>query len=186
MEGLESFFTASEQLRLFVLSCLFGIPAGILYDVFRVLRMLVRHNKIAVAAEDILFFCTYAVFVMSFTVSAARSEFRFYFCFGNILGFIVYHFTVGNLVTAVLKKIILRIRKILGFIFRPVGKKIALLCEKKHVFFVITLQNITKCKKNDKIDLIDDSNLLYNSKKENKQDKRRNVCRIEKKKIQKN
>ena len=67
MEGLESFFTASEQLRLFVLSCLFGIPAGILYDVFRVLRMLVRHNKIAVAAEDILFFCTYAVFVMSFT-----------------------------------------------------------------------------------------------------------------------
>ncbi|MGN0621213.1 MAG: spore cortex biosynthesis protein YabQ [Porcipelethomonas sp.] len=173
MEGLESFFTASEQLRLFVLSCLLGVPAGICFDAFRVLRMLVPHNRIAVAAEDIVFFFLYAVFVMSFTVSAARSEFRFYFCLGNILGFTVYHFTAGNLVTFVLKKIILKVKKVLGFVFRPAGKKFVLLCKKIHSFFVGTLQNVLRNKKNSEIDLIDGGDLLYNKKQKNRQKKER-------------
>ena len=94
MDGLESFFTASQQLRLFVLSCAFGIPIGILFDIFRVIRMFFPHGKILVAAEDILFFIFYGIFLMCFTITAARSEFRFYFCAGNFLGFILYHFTM--------------------------------------------------------------------------------------------
>ena len=46
MDGLESFFTASQQLRLFVLSCAFGIPIGILFDIFRVIRLFFPHGKI--------------------------------------------------------------------------------------------------------------------------------------------
>ena len=36
MEGLESFFTSGQQLQLFLLSCAFGIPIGIVFDIFRV------------------------------------------------------------------------------------------------------------------------------------------------------
>lgn len=69
MEGLESFFTSGQQLRLFLLSCAFGIPIGIVFDIFRVIRMIIHHNKIAAALEDILFFCLYGVFLMCFTIS---------------------------------------------------------------------------------------------------------------------
>ena len=111
MDGLESFFTASQQLRLFVLSCAFGIPIGILFDIFRVIRMFFPHGKILVAAEDILFFIFYGIFLMCFTITAARSEFRFYFCAGNFLGFILYHFTLGNAVSSAIKKTVMVIKK---------------------------------------------------------------------------
>lgn len=72
MDGLESFFTASQQLRLFVLSCAFGIPIGILFDIFRVIRMFFPHGKILVAAEDILFFIFYGIFLMCFTITCGK------------------------------------------------------------------------------------------------------------------
>lgn len=176
MEGLESFFTVSEQLKLFLLSCLFGLPAGMCYDVFRTVRLMIPHKKWAVAAEDIVFFCLYAVFVMSFTVSAARSEFRFYFCLGNILGFTVYHFTVGNLIVHILKTFIMKVKKILNVIFSPIRKKIVPLCEKFRAVFCRTIQNIFNRKKNSEIDLIDNGDLLYNSKKDiNKEQKKDSV-----------
>lgn len=159
MEGLESFFTSGQQMWLFVVSCLFGIPIGIVFDIFRVFRMTVRHGKIAVMIEDILFFALYGVFIMCFTITAARSEFRFYYCFGNLLGFVLYFVTLGNAVTKILRKIISRIRRVLG---KPL-KKFVLICEKILMKFVRTLQNIKLKKKNNKIPLIDDSSLLYNS-----------------------
>ena len=55
MEGLESFFTSGQQFGLFFVSCLFGVPIGIVFDMFRVLRMIFRHGRIAVIIEDILF-----------------------------------------------------------------------------------------------------------------------------------
>lgn len=90
---LESFFTVSEQLNLFFICILFGIPLGLLYDVFRILRIILPHNALATAAEDVLFFIIYSVFIMLFTYTAARSEFRMYFIFGNLAGFFIYYFT---------------------------------------------------------------------------------------------
>ena len=136
MEGLESFFTASEQLRLFLLSCAFGIPLGILFDVFRVIRLIIPHGKILVAVEDVLFFCIYGVFLMSFVSAAARSEFRAYFCAGNLLGFALYYFTLGNTVVGLLRKLISLIKKGLSLVFGPLSKKFALICEKIRPFFV--------------------------------------------------
>lgn len=174
MEGLESFFTSGQQLQLFLLSCAFGIPIGIVFDIFRVLRMIIHHNKIAATLEDILFFCLYGIFLMCFTISMARSEFRFYYCFGNLIGFTLYYVTLGSAVTKILRKIINFIKKILLRIFRPLIKKFALICEKIRTIFVGSLQNIKSHKKNSETLLIDNGNLVYNSNKV-KKNKRKNV-----------
>ena len=166
MEGLESFFTSGQQLQLFLLSCAFGIPIGIVFDIFRVIRMIIHHNKIAAALEDILFFCLYGVFLMCFTISMARSEFRFY-----------YYVTAGTVVTGILRKIIGFIKRALLRIFRPLLKKFVLICEKIRTIFVGSLQNIKSNKKNSETLLIDDTNLLYNSNKE-KKNKRKNVKKL--------
>lgn len=92
-------------MRLFLISCLFGVAAGIVYDVFRILRILIYHNALITALEDLLFFILYSVFIMSFTLGAARGEFRFYYMFGNILGFLIYFFSVGNLVIGIFLRI---------------------------------------------------------------------------------
>lgn len=182
MEGLESFFTATEQLRLFLLSCALGVPIGIVYDLFRALRIVFPHVKILVAAEDILFFFLYGVFVMCFTVTAARSEFRFYFCAGNILGFAVYHFTIGNAVTMILRKTVRIIKRILAKIFAPIIKRIVLICEKCRDFFVGTLQKQNNNEKNSQKPLNVEGELVYNNKV-HKKNKRKMGTESEEKKI---
>lgn len=114
MEGLESFFTSGQQLNLFLLSCIFGVPIGIFFDIFRTLRIIFKHCKAAVIIEDILFFMVYSIFIMCFTVVAARSEFRFYYCFGNLLGFILYYVTVGHLIVSFFRTVTEKIQKIIS------------------------------------------------------------------------
>lgn len=143
MEGLESFFTSGQQFNLFLLSFLFGLPIGIFYDIFRVIRLLIKHGKAAVIIEDIIFFIFYGIFLMCFTVTAARSEFRFYYVFGNLLGFIVYFATVGNIVLKLLRRLTEGIKKLL----KPPIKKIALICEKIIKKFVGSSQKIKSDKK---------------------------------------
>lgn len=179
MEGLESFFTVSQQMKLFLLSCLFGAPIGIVYDVFRAIRIIFPAGKLIAALEDILFFIIYAVFLMCFTITCARSEFRVYFCIGNMIGFTIYFFTAGNVVVSIIKRIVMTIKKGLYFVFRPINKKIVLLFRKCGAFFVRTPQKLKMKKKNSETPLIRGSNLLYNNNVHKKNNRKR-VKKIEK------
>lgn len=109
----ETFFTVGEQFRLFFISILFGFPIGLFYDVFRILRIIIPHNSLAAALEDILFFAVYSVFITSFTYAAARSEFRIYYIAGNITGFFIYWFTAGKILTGTALKITMFVKSIL-------------------------------------------------------------------------
>jgi len=122
---LETFFRVSEQLKLFLISCLFGIPIGIVYDIFRIIRITLPHNTLLVAIEDILFFIMYSIFLMAFTIAAARADFRVYYILGNLLGFTVYFFSVGNIVTGVFIKIMSFLKR---FIIKPITFTIKKLC----------------------------------------------------------
>ena len=159
MEGLESFFANSKQLDLLLMSFVFGLPLGIVYDVFRGIRMTFPHGKIAVLIEDLLFFFIYGVFMMTFTVTAAGSQFRFFYPVCNALGFIVYYVTLGNLVNKLLRRIISGVGK--GV--KATVKKLASICGKLSEKFSTTLQIGDLDKKNHDKHLIDDSDLLYNS-----------------------
>lgn len=101
-------------MNLFILSCLFGSIAGIIYDLFRMIRIVRYHSIICTAAEDILFFAAYSAFTVVFTLEAGRGEYRFYYTAGNILGFILYHFSVGNTVTGSCLRIVNHIKHFLS------------------------------------------------------------------------
>jgi spore cortex biosynthesis protein YabQ len=119
---LETFFSVNEQTRLFLISCLFGIPLGILFDIFRVIRTLFPHNTILVAVEDILYMMIYAVFMTAFTIVCARGDYRFFYTVGNILGFALYFFTAGNIIIGVIRKISGWIHAFFRLIFLPFRK----------------------------------------------------------------
>lgn len=119
---LESFFTISQQAQLFLISCAFGIPLGILFDIFRVIRTILPHNTLLVAIEDILYMIIYAVFMTAFTIVCARGEYRFFYTAGNILGFSVYFFTAGNVIVGVIRRISGWFRKLFHVILSPFEK----------------------------------------------------------------
>lgn len=158
----ETFFTVHEHLILFGLSCLFGAALGVFYDIFRALRLIFPHNFLLVTAEDVIFMSCYAVFISSFTSAAARGEFRFFYIFGNILGFILYIVTAGNVITGVLKRLISLLRSILRLIMRPFRKIYVSICVKGQKKFVENSQNPVKRFKNPFTLLLNMRDLLYN------------------------
>lgn len=102
----ETFFTIHEELILFFLSCAAGIVLGILYDIFRVLRILIPHHNFFVILEDIIYLSFYGIFLSAFASAQARGELRIYFIIGNILGFALYYFTLGSIVVRIFKKLL--------------------------------------------------------------------------------
>lgn len=117
----ETFFTVNQELVLFLLSCIFGAAYGVLYDIFRTLRIILPHNSMLVAAEDIAFLVIYGITLSLFASAFSLGQVRFYFVIGNILGFLLYIATVGHIVIGVMKKavspfIFLRKKAMLKFV----------------------------------------------------------------------
>lgn len=174
----ETFFSVSEELRLFGLSCAFGAAFGLLFDLFRTARIIFRHNVPLVVIEDIAFLVIYGIFLSAFASAAARGELRFYFAIGNLLGFLLYLSTVGSLVSSAMKKLFFALNKLLCLIFYPIRRSYVFLRKKAELKFVGYSKIIVNHFKKSKILLQKSGCLMYN-KKENS--KRKNVTSVGKK-----
>ena len=179
----ETFFSVSEELVLFGISCLAGAVIGVFYDVFRVIRIIFPHNAVLVTIEDIIFLLCYAVFAMSFSSAAVRGEMRGYYILGNIIGFVIYFFTVGSVVTESIRKLFLLMSRFFSFITYPFRAAFAFLYKKLRSEFVENSKVFAKTIKNFNLLLLKPYHLLYNKVENNE---RKNVADIGSEKIEKN
>lgn len=110
--------TVAEETFIFLYSCLLGCGLAVVYDLFRILRLAFPGGKVAVFIEDGLFvvIATLATFV--FCVNFCNGYFRVFVAIGEILGFILYYFTLGVLVFRAARSIINGIKAVLRFLYR--------------------------------------------------------------------
>ncbi len=94
------------QVRELFLSCGMGFLLGAYYDVFRILRCILRPGTVRVFWQDVLFFLTAAPLVFLFALAVTDGVMRFYLLAGLVVGFFAYRYTVGlavvRFVTAVI------------------------------------------------------------------------------------
>lgn len=116
----ETFFTVAEQTELFLLSVVMGGAFGVIFDVFRALRVVFPPLRCrgATAAGDILFFgiCGFAIYVFSLTF--AGGEVRGYYWVGAFLGGVIYIMTVGTVVMGIFHGIFDRLYRFISIILR--------------------------------------------------------------------
>jgi spore cortex biosynthesis protein YabQ len=92
----------ADQTKLFLLSLGFGFALGVLYDVFRVLRLVFLSGKRRqILVQDILYavICTLATFF--FFLAAGDGALRFYTAFAVILGWLIYYISLGTVAVMV-------------------------------------------------------------------------------------
>lgn len=130
MMELETYFTVSEQTRLFLCSILLGLPLGCGYDLLRTLRLLLRHSKLAAALEDVLFLLIWGGTLLCFSSVLARGELRGYYGMGSFLGFLLWRCTLGCMTVPLLRRILLLLKRLLApaargvvRIYREIQKK---------------------------------------------------------------
>lgn len=103
----DTFWTTQEELLLFGGSCLLGLPAGVLFDGWRLLRRLVPpRNAVILAVQDLLWLLEICVLLLCYASVFDKGVFRGYFAIGCLIGFVLYECTLGRLVVAALERIL--------------------------------------------------------------------------------
>lgn len=154
----DTFWTTQEELLLFGGACLLGLPAGVLFDCFRLLRRLVPHHAIAVAAEDILFMTAVSLMLLFYASAFAKGVFRGYYAAGCLIGFLMYECTLGRMAVLVLEKLF----RVLGMPVSAVGRGIALICKKVWLSFVKSSEKRRKGQENTQNHLQKPLGMVYN------------------------
>ncbi|MGN1316249.1 MAG: spore cortex biosynthesis protein YabQ [Acutalibacteraceae bacterium] len=144
----------SEQTLIFIASLGIGFLLGILYDLFRALRLSFTKGKAAIVIFDLLYFFAVAFFSYMFILASNKGEVRSYIIIGELLGAVFYYFSLGiavikitdNLVK-VLKRFYGLLFKIISFPFRFLNRVFSKIFGKMKLFFKKSEKNSKKMQK---------------------------------------
>ena len=139
-----------------------GIFIGLLYEVLRLFRQVIKHNNFLTGTEDVLFFsfCGFLLFWLSMNIG--NGQFRIYFLISAVAGAFVYYFTIGRLVNLAYKVILKWLLKIFRFLLSPIKKLIGIIVLKLKRIFVRLYKKIENLNKNTVIHLKNSSRMMYN------------------------
>lgn len=102
---------------------LLGVFVAVIYDVIRIFRRVIKHNRFFISLEDILYwiFCAWEVFYLLYKESSG--VLRWFAILGIALGMFLYLISVSRFVVHFVSKIINKclhiIEKIIGILFTP-------------------------------------------------------------------
>ncbi|MCR5307257.1 MAG: hypothetical protein K6E36_12280 [Oscillospiraceae bacterium] len=122
MNGLTGQIAAvSEEARMFLLSVLLGLPAGLLLDALRLLRALIPHGAAAVFFEDALYVFSLMLMLQCAALMFLQGSLRLYCALGMLLGLALYLLTAG----AVTGRLLRSLRRASAVIRRRIRQKAA-------------------------------------------------------------
>ncbi|HOP11528.1 MAG TPA: spore cortex biosynthesis protein YabQ [Oscillospiraceae bacterium] len=102
-------------LSVFLLSCLLGIILSVFYGFFKILRIAIKFNAVAIAFQDFFFWFFSGTAVFMFALWQNDGIVRGYVLIGVLVGALAYYLTIGALITRSATAII-------GFFQRISGK----------------------------------------------------------------
>ncbi|MBQ6824675.1 MAG: spore cortex biosynthesis protein YabQ [Clostridia bacterium] len=109
----------SRQAAAFLWSLVLGAALGVLYDWFRIGRILRRKGRFTVLLEDLLFSFLAAVSTAWCFTLTNYGQVRLFLLVGEAMGFLIYFTTVGAVVTRFFKWFRRIIEKIMNFLKKP-------------------------------------------------------------------
>lgn len=110
----------SNQFILFLMSTALGFISGFIYDLFRVFRRIIKHNKFFVQLEDFIYWIILALIIFFIILQKNSGEIRAFLFLGFFIGMILYFTTLSRLFLKFSKKLIDFIKQILKVVFLPV------------------------------------------------------------------
>lgn len=147
----------------FLYAIIVGAGISAVFDLFRIIRIALSHKSVFVFIEDLLFCLMSLAGTIFFFTVYNDGVFRLYLIAGILLGFIIWHFTLGSLIIFQAKLIIRIFKVILRFVLLPFKlifklickflKKILLICKKLFIFCkkrVIILKSVCLTRKKEK------------------------------------
>lgn len=117
-----------EETLILYHSVMLGIYVAVIYDIIRIFRRIVHHNRFFLSLEDILYwiFCAWEVFYLLYEENSG--VLRWFTILGIALGMFLYLISISGFVVGFISgisiKCLQKTGKIFGFVTRPVKKKL--------------------------------------------------------------
>ena len=105
-------FSLATQTVYFLYSILFGIILSAVYDIVRVIRFMGFTKLWQIILSDVVYFFICAVLTFLFSLPFNNGSVRYFVLFGEAVGFILYRFTLGEVMAKVYCFLIRIIRRI--------------------------------------------------------------------------
>lgn len=110
----------SDQTRVFLLSFGFGFILGILYDIFRTVRLTFSSGKKFIFLYDVIYVTLCSVLSFLFFLAVNNGKVRGYAFIAELLGWLVYYFSLGIVAIKCSKATIRFTRRIFTLVSKPV------------------------------------------------------------------
>lgn len=149
---------------LFFYSILAGAFLGVVYDIFRILRVAYPPKRIGIIAQDITFVLICIIVTLIFLQFFTNGAVRFFVLVGEFIGFLLYYLTIGVIVIKTARVIINMVKKILYIIIWPFRKIFGLIFSKLSPPINRFIQKLRKILKTIKKRLLFYLGILYNNK----------------------
>lgn len=115
------------ELNFLLQSFIGGIIVMAVYDILRIFRRIVKHNTVAVAFEDIVYWILIAIGIFSKLIMKNDGIIRAFSLISIFLGILIYFCTISKYVikytVSIIKFIIKLITKATGVVTKPFRKK---------------------------------------------------------------
>lgn len=110
--------TIKEQLFTFLYSCGFGFLLGALYDFFTFFLLFLPKKKAFVIADDVIYMIVCTFLTHLFSLSVDNGGFKMYIYMAFAIGWLMWYFTFGfmisnikNTIAVLIKRIFLKIKR---------------------------------------------------------------------------
>lgn len=119
----------SKQIAVMLYSLLLGAYLSLVFDVFRVIRIAIKHSNTVVLIEDIIYCAIALITGILFLSEYNDGGFRAYILIAATVGFFVCHCTLGKFIMIQAKLILRLVRLIMRLIFAPIRLILRLICK---------------------------------------------------------
>ncbi len=152
----------AEQTEIFLYSLGFGFLLGILYDVFRTLRLIISNSRLFVFIWDLLYFAACAFLTFCFIMVIDSGKVRIYVALGEILGWLIYYFSFGAIAIKFSNLVRRFLCRIFAVVFKPIKCVFVWICKKIRKTGVFCKKIIRKSDKKAKFNLQKYRGIVYN------------------------
>lgn len=105
-------------------SFVLGIGLSVIYDHFRIHRMVFRHSRIKIYLEDLWFWMIALGASLVFLYYENNGCLRWFMIIGGLLGVILYEKTLGKIVIKVSVSILRKIKNVLNFLKKSLKRRL--------------------------------------------------------------
>jgi len=110
------------QSTLFGMAVIWGIGIVWLYDILRILRRIIKHTKVFVYLEDIIFWTAEAFIIYHLMYTNDNGAIRLYTMFGICIGIILYSLLLSRFFVKIISKILISIINVISKPIRFIKK----------------------------------------------------------------